>query len=450
MMLPITIMHYALRITHYALIMATTTIIPKDMAVVRNLDITFLDKWARNTLLTQLRNITHGQLLVKDGDEEYRFGHEHGDAMLTATITVHHPGCYSSILFGGTIGAGRAYMEGLWTADTLTDVIRIFFVNQDVLSGMDQRWTAFLTKPLYALAHSLHKNTKERSQSNIMAHYDLGNNFYQLFLDETMTYSAGIFETPESTIKEASLAKYDRICRKLKLNQEDHVLEIGTGWGGFAMYAVKHYDCRVTTTTISREQYAFATQRIEQAGLAGRINLLLDDYRDLTGTYDKLVSIEMIEAVGHQYYETFFRTCGNLLKESGMMLIQTITVPDHEFDRYIRSVDFIRHYIFPGGCLPSVTALLQAMSHASDLRLCHLEDITPHYTATLRHWRKRFFKNIDRIRQLGYSDTFIRMWDFYLSSCEAGFAERHLGDVHLMFTKPRCRCEPILPELSYT
>ncbi len=428
--------------------MAPTSIIPKDTAFSPDLNVAFLDKWARNTLLKQLHHIKTGHLLLKEGGEACHFGRHQGDSALSATIFVHHPGSYSSILFGGTTGAGRAYMEGLWSADSLTDVIRIFFLNQDVLSGMDQRWTAFLTKPLYTLAHYLNKNTKTGSQSNIMAHYDVGNDFYQLFLDETMTYSAGIFETPESSMQAASLAKYERICRKLQISPDDHILEIGTGWGGFALYAVKQYGCRVTTTTISRKQYDFAAHRIEQEGLSGRINLLLQDYRDLTGAYDKLVSIEMIEAVGHQYYDTFFQTCGNLLKSSGMMLIQAITVPDHTFARYTRSVDFIRRYIFPGGCLPSVTALLRAMSKVSDLRLRGMEDITPHYAATLRHWRERFFNNIDRVRALGYSDTFIRMWDFYLSSCEAGFAERHLGDVQLLFTKPGCRCDPIVPTLT--
>jgi cyclopropane-fatty-acyl-phospholipid synthase len=281
-----------------------------------------------------------------------------------------------------------------------------------------------------------------------MAHYDLGNDFYRLFLDETMTYSSGIFETPESSLKAASIAKYDRLCRKLDLGPDDHVLEIGTGWGGFALYAAEKYGCEVTTTTISRQQYDYAKGKIEAAGLSHRIHLLKSDYRELTGRYDKLVSIEMIEAVGHQYYDTFFQVCARYLKADGLMAIQAITIADHAFEQHKKSVDFIKRYIFPGSCIPSIASLLAAMSRSSDLRLFHLEDITPHYATTLRMWRERFFDNIDQVRGLGFEDAFIRMWDYYMSYCEGGFLERYIGNVQMVFAKPHNTRAPILAEIK--
>jgi cyclopropane-fatty-acyl-phospholipid synthase len=292
--------------------------------------------------------------------------------------------------------------------------------------------------PLYKFFHFLRSNTEKGSRANIAAHYDLGNDFYELFLDESLTYSCGIFEQQDNTLLEASLAKYDRICKKLQLTQEDHVIEIGSGWGGFAIYAAENYGCRITTTTISKAQYGLARERVHQAGVADRVDLLLQDYRNLRGTYDKLVSIEMIEAVGHQYLDTFFRACSSLLKEDGVMLLQAITIADQVFDRHKRSVDFIKRYIFPGSCIPSIAAMCRSIARATDLRLYHLEDITPHYARTLRCWRERFFANINKIRGLGYSDTFIRLWEYYLCYCEGGFTERYLGDVQMLLTKPRC------------
>jgi cyclopropane-fatty-acyl-phospholipid synthase len=282
---------------------------------------------------------------------------------------------------------------------------------------------------------------------NIAAHYDLGNDFYALFLDRTMTYSSGLFESPDATLEEASLAKYDRICRKLTLSSRDHVLEIGTGWGGFALHAATNYGCRVTTTTISRAQQDFARERIRGAGLEGRVDVLLQDYRNLTGKYDKLVSIEMIEAVGHHYLNAFFNACSGLLKDDGEMLLQAITIRDQVFDRHKRSVDFIKRYIFPGSCIPSVAAISLAVARVTDLRLFHLEDITPHYARTLQAWRRKFFDNLEEVRKLGYPETFIRMWEYYLSYCEAGFAERYLGDAQMLFTKPLSRKEPLPPGL---
>jgi cyclopropane-fatty-acyl-phospholipid synthase len=325
-------------------------------------------------------------------------------------------------------------------------VIRIFARHPELFSGMD-KGLARIISPLHKYIHALKKNTREGSRRNIIAHYDLGNDFYRLFLDDTLTYSCGIFERPDSSLREASIAKYDRICRKLGLSAADQVLEIGTGWGGFALHAAKHYGCRVTTTTISDRQYEMARQRFTEAGLSDRIVLLKSDYRDLAGTFDKLVSIEMIEAVGHHFLDDFFRVCSNRLKPDGLMLLQAITIRDQVFDWHKRNVDFIKRYIFPGSCIPSLSVIGQAVARATDLRMFHLEDITSHYATTLRRWRENFFANLDQVKNLGFPDAFIRMWEFYLCYCEGGFAERYLGDVQILFTKPLCRREPILPPL---
>ena len=298
------------------------------------------------------------------------------------------------------------------------------------------------------MGHFVRKNTRRGSRKNIVAHYDLGNDFYRLFLDDTLTYSCGIFESENSSMQDASLAKYERICRKLELGAGDDVIEIGSGWGGFAIYAAQHFGCRVTTTTISDQQFKLAQQRIADSGVGDRIELVMKDYRDLKGQYSKLVSIEMIEAVGHQYLDIFLGTCGRCLKEDGMMLLQAITIADWVYDQHTRTVDFIKRYIFPGSCIPSVTAICRSASQKSDLRLSHLEDITPHYVRTLFEWRMRFFKNIDKVRRLGFPEAFIRMWEYYLCYCEGGFAERYIGDVQMLFTKPLCRRAPILSPLS--
>jgi cyclopropane-fatty-acyl-phospholipid synthase len=338
-------------------------------------------------------------------------------------------------------------MAGSWTTDDLTAAICIIIRNEDVLEAMDSPVTRGVTTVSHKLFHLFRKNTKRGSRLNIAAHYDLGNDFYALFLDDTLTYSCGIFERDDSTLREASVAKYDRLCRKLRLCPDDHVVEIGTGWGGFAIHAAANYGCRVTTTTISKEQHALARERVERAGLSERVELLLEDYRDLSGQYDKLVSIEMVEAVGHHFLETFFRRCSELLKPDGVMGIQAITIKDQIYRRHIREVDFIKRYIFPGSCIPAVAPMMRSVARATDLRLWHLEDITPHYARTLREWRERFLARLDDVRAQGFNDTFVRMWEFYFCYCEAGFAERYIGDVQMVLTKPQCRCEPILPPL---
>ena len=409
--------------------------------------LTKLDGWAKKTLLSLLRNIRFGEIVLRDGAEEHAFGCRTQECDLHASLTVLHPRFYTQVLFGGSIGAGEAYMAGHWSSSDLPVLLRIVLLNQCVFQGLD-RGLARLKAPLYKAYHFLHKDSRKGSRINIAAHYDLGNDFYALFLDETLTYSCAIFERPESSLQEASVAKYDRICKKLQLSPKDHVLEIGTGWGGFSIHAARCYGCRVTTTTISRAQYDLAKERIRSAGVQDKVHLLLKDYRDLKGRFDKLVSIEMIEAVGHHYLNTFFRCCSNLLTERGVMALQAITIADHAFERHKKEVDFIKRYIFPGSCIPSVAAMGDAVATATDLRLVHLEDITPHYARTLRTWRERFFENILQVRALGYSETFIRMWEFYLCYCEAGFEERYLGDVQMFFAKPLWRGEPLLPSLS--
>jgi len=423
----------------------TELIIPSEAPVLSELKERKLDHIARKAVLSLLNKLKQGRITIIEDHQRTPFGQKSNASSLQADVTVHHSQFYSRILFGGSMGAAEAYMERLWSTDDLTVVMRILALNQQAFADME-RGLARLTAPFYKFYHFARKNTKGGSRKNILAHYDLGNDFYALFLDETMTYSCGIFERQDSTLREASEAKYDRICRKLNLTTDDRVLEIGTGWGGFAVHAAGNYGVHVTTATISDEQHQFAQNRIKAAGLEDRITLLKKDYRDLSGKFDKLVSIEMIEAVGHHFYATFFQTCSRLLKDDGMMALQAITIGDQIFNRHKRSVDFIKRYIFPGSCIPSITAISNAVAKATDLRLVQLEDITPHYARTLREWRRRFFANIDKVREMGYSDTFIRMWEYYLCYCEGGFAERYIGDVQMLFTKPLCRIDALLPD----
>jgi cyclopropane-fatty-acyl-phospholipid synthase len=423
------------------------SILPAERPLAQFSALSKVDEWAKRTLLSLLRKIHLGEMVLRDGEEQHVFGRRSEECDLHASLTVLHPRFYSQVVFGGSIGAGEAYMAGHWSSDDLTVLLRIIILNQSVFAGLD-RGLSRLKAPLYKTYHFLHKDSRKGSRINIAAHYDLGNDFYALFLDETLTYSCGIFELPECSLQEASVAKYDRICKKLQLSDKDHVLEIGTGWGGFAIHAAGCYGCRVTTTTISRAQHDLALERIRSAGLENRVQVLFKDYRDLKGRFDKLVSIEMIEAVGHHYLNAFFRCCSNLLTERGVMLLQAITIADHAFEKHKKEVDFIKRYIFPGSCIPSVTAMGDAVAAATDLRLVHLEDITPHYARTLRTWRERFFENIRQVRALGYSETFIRMWEFYLCYCEAGFEERYLGDVQMFFAKPLWRGEPLLPSFA--
>ena len=400
----------------------------------------FLDGLARHAVLGRLAKIEHGELLLQDGERQFHYGSRDARCGLAATVRVHDSRFYSDMAFGGSIGAGEAYMQGWWSTDDLTALMRILLCNREVLDGMEGG-LARLTGPAQKALHWLNKNTRSGSKRNIAAHYDLGNDFFRLMLDPTMMYSSAIFERADMTLEQAQVARLDRICRKLELKPSDHLLEIGTGWGSMAMHAATHFGCRVTSTTISREQYNLARERIAQAGLADRITVLLEDYRDLSGSYDKLVSIEMIEAVGHHFYDTYFAQCARLLKDDGLMLLQAITIADQRYEQARRSVDFIQRYIFPGSTIPSVTAMLDSTTRASDLRLVHLEDIGPHYATTLRLWRENFTREGAAVRALGYSEAFMRMWEFYLCYCEGGFEERVIGDAQMLLAKPGNRSE---------
>lgn len=404
-----------------------------------------LDRLARSLVLQSLGLITSGNLHLVEANQCFSFG-DH-TAELAATIRVTSPAFYRKVAWGGSIGAGEAYMDGLWSADDLPAIIRIMVRNQDALNRLEGR-LAKLAGMGQRLFHLLHDNTRRGSQRNIASHYDLGNDFYQLFLDPTMAYSSGFFTRPDCTMEEASIAKFDQICRKLRLGPGMTVLEIGTGWGGFALHAAREYGCHVTTTTISQQQHAYAAAQIAAAGLSNQISLLLQDYRDLTGQFDRLVSIEMIEAVGHRHLPTFFAVCGQRLKPDGMGLIQAITVPDRAYDNYVKNPDFINRYIFPGGCCPSLAAMTRASAATSDLTLVQLEDLAPHYTRTLQEWRCAFSGHLGDVRALGYDERFIRMWDYYLSYCEGGFAERFTGLLQLVYVKPDCRITPDLPPLE--
>ncbi|HSU91442.1 MAG TPA: cyclopropane-fatty-acyl-phospholipid synthase family protein [Sporolactobacillaceae bacterium] len=406
-----------------------------------------IERFARRAVLARLAGIKRGRIAIEDGDESISFGEEISSADLRATIRVLDQRFYSDLALGGSMGAGEAYMAGSWTTDDLTALVQIMIRNRDVMEGMDGG-LARLASPARRLLHYFNRNTRAGSQRNIAAHYDLGNEFFELILDPTLMYSCAIFLRPDSTLEEAAVAKVDRICRKLDLRAHDHLLEIGTGWGGFAIHAAKNYGCRVTTTTISRAQHDYAVKKIAGQGLGDRITVLFKDYRDLSGQFDKAVSIEMIEAVGHQFVDSYFRKCGELLKPDGVMLLQAITIADQFYESAVRNVDFIKKYIFPGSFIPSVTSLCNSITRASDLRLFHLEDITPNYAETLKNWRLRMFQNIERVRALGYPEEFIRMWEFYLSYCEGGFRERYIGDVQMLLTKPESRISPILPPLS--
>ncbi len=399
---------------------------------------TALDSLARRVVRARLESLRNGQIVVTENGRHESFGDVTDDLPLTVQLTVNDPRFYSDIAFGGAVGAGESYIHGCWSCDELTTLVRILVKNRDVLLDMDGG-TSYLTKPLQKIFHRLNRNTRDGSRRNIAAHYDLGNDFYSLWLDKRMMYSSAIFEHADISLDVASAAKLDRICRKLDLGPDDHVLEIGAGWGGFAIFAAENYGCRVTTTTISKQQHHYARYAIAEAGLEDRIALLQSDYRDLEGQYDKLVSIEMIEAVGHEYHDAYFGKCCELLKRDGLMLLQAITIADQHYDRAKKTVDFIKRYIFPGGCLTSVTAMSDTLTRVTDMRIVDLEDIGPHYAETLQRWRERFFANIDAVRGMGFSEEFIRMWQYYLCYCEGGFLERAIGNVQLLMIRPDAR-----------
>ncbi len=398
---------------------------------------------ARKLVHERLAALSSSRLEMVDSEGTAYFGP--ADATLRARVTIHDPIAYARIAADGSVGAGESFMDGEWDADDLVAVVRILAREANGLSLVDAG-SARLGLAVDIAKHLLRRNTLRGSAKNIHAHYDLGNDFFRLWLDPTMMYSAGIFEREDATMEEASHAKLDRICQKLRLSESDHLVEIGTGWGGMAIHAAKHYGCRVTTTTISKEQHALAVERIREAGLEDRVTVLLQDYRTLEGKFDALVSIEMIEAVGDEYLETYFETCARLLVPEGRALIQAITNPDRAYEASLRSVDFVKKHIFPGCQIPSLARMAEAWS-GTDFRLTSLEDLTVHYARTLRAWRLAFLARRKEVAAMGYDTRFLRMWEFYLAYCEGGFAERRIGDVQLLLARSGERSETWLPKV---
>lgn len=398
-----------------------------------------IDNVARRILVGRLAGLQRGEIILEDATGSTRLGHADD---LHPTIRVNDRRFFRQAVLGGTLSVAETYLRGDWDCDNLTDLFRLFIRNMDAASRLEGG-IAKVTGMAHRLFHWWRDNTRSGSRRNISAHYDLGNDFFKLWLDDTLAYSSGIFLTPESTLRDASIEKIDRACRKLDLKPHDQLVEIGTGWGGLAVHAAHNYRCHVTTTTISQEQHAIARRRIDEHNLADRVTLLQQDYRDLTGQFDKLVSIEMIEAVGHRHFDTYFRKCGSLLRPDGTLVIQAIVSPERGYAEYLRNVEFIQRYIFPGGCLPSMAAMLESVGRVTDLRLVHAEDFAPHYAETLRRWRAAFNERLDDVRQQGYSEEFIRLWTYYLCYCEAVFEERHIGVYQIQFDKPLCHRDPI-------
>jgi cyclopropane-fatty-acyl-phospholipid synthase len=393
---------------------------------------------ARKAVFRIFGQLSIGSLTLHEGPESYHFGDTDVPQEPQAEVHIHNPSVYGRMLSGGSIGAGEEYIKAHWSSPKPEEVIRLFSANMNALDNLEAK-QSWITKTVLGIFHKLNSNTQTGSRDNIAAHYDLGNEFFQLFLDPTMMYSSAIFDDHTMTLEAASEAKLDEICGQLELKADDHLLEIGTGWGGMAIHAAKHYGCRVTTTTISAEQYEYARARVKEEGLEKQVTLLCQDYRSLAGEYDKLVSIEMIEAVGHKFYKNYFETCTRLLKHNGKMVIQAITVADQRYQQARDSVDYIKRYIFPGGCLPSVAVIADHVASNTDLQIVHLRDITEDYANTLAHWRERFMARLEAVEAMGFDEEFIRMWEFYLCYCEGGFRERVISTVQLAFAKPGYR-----------
>ena len=402
----------------------------------------WLRRLARRLSLSRLTRIEHGRLEILEGGSRLVFGAVSERCPLTARVSIKDGAFWERLAWGGSIGAAEAYCDGLWSTPDLTKVIRVLACNQEASDNVDGG-TARLTAPLRRLLHFTRSNTRAGSIRNISAHYDTGNEFFSRFLDSTLTYSCAIFPDATSTLETAQHWKLDKICRKLGLAPGDRVIEIGTGWGGLAIHAARNYGCEVVTTTISKQQFEYASRAVTEAGIADRVTLLEEDYRELprrfAGSFDKLVSVEMIEAVGHSYLPRYFEVLSELLKPEGMALVQAILIPDQRYEQYRRAVDFIQRYVFPGGLLPSLARIQECTATCTDLSLVDLEDLTPHYARTLAEWRRRFGIHEEEIAALGVSEPERRKWKFYFSYCEGGFLERTVAAAQLLFAKPANR-----------
>ncbi|WP_460815053.1 class I SAM-dependent methyltransferase [Luteimonas pelagia] len=403
-----------------------------------------LDRLLRRRLLAQLHGLRGGRVRLDDPDGHVSLGWPPGPHEIDVRVRVEDRAFYRAVAAGGSVGAGAAYIDGQWACEDrgdgrgLVDLVRLLVRNRDRLDALEAGPARFAGSLLRAW-HARNRNTRAGSRRNIAAHYDLGNDFFRLFLSPDLMYSSAYWAGEDDTLEAASTRKLERICAQLDLTPGDRVVEIGTGWGGFALHAARHHGCHVTTTTLSREQHDEAARRVQAAGLGDRVTVLLQDYRDLQGRYDKLVSIEMVEAIGAKYLDTYFAKLGALLHPHGLGLLQAITIEDHRYARALAEVDFIKRHVFPGSFIPSVSAMLGAMARTSDLALVRQEDFGPSYARTLAAWRERFMARLPEVRALGFDDRFIRLWTFYLAYCEGGFRERSIGVSHLLFAKPGWR-----------
>ena len=397
---------------------------------------TFLTSVFKNGLKKKLSHLNVGCISVVDGVDKFSFGDTGSE--LRVNVQVHSQEFYVMTGSGGAMGIAEAYILGYWTSDDVVMLMRIILKNRSILLSLNDGFAKILS-PINKLIHRSRQNTLKGSKENILAHYDLSNDFYKLWLDPTMTYSCAYFMDTNTTLEDASIEKLDRMCRKLNLSEKDNILEVGTGWGSFSIHAAKNYGCSITTTTISDAQYEYAKARVVEEGLESKINVINKDYRKLDGQYDKIVSIEMIEAVGYEYISEYFRKLSSLLKPDGLMALQGITYNDQNFDTYKDSVDFIKKYIFPGSCLISISQIIDVIKNKTDLSMIDMEDITRHYAETLNRWRKNFMSVLPEVKEMGYSKAFINMWEFYFLYCEAGFLERNIGDVQMVFAKSGAR-----------
>jgi len=379
-------------------------------------------------------SIETGQVVLVDGSSRSVFGDTSSN--LKVTISVNDKAMYKAFALSGSVGAGESYILGQWSCDNLTRLIEIFAINQDQLDNFEKKFS-FFSNIAHRINHFKNKNSESGSKKNIVAHYDLGNDLYESFLSDEMLYSSAVYPSKDATLEEAQQYKLKRICEQVELQQGDSVIEIGTGWGAFAIYAATHYDCHVTTTTISDEQYDYVANKVKALGLERKITLLKLDYRLLEGQYDKLVSIEMIEAVGHEYLPSFFTKCGDLLKENGAMLIQAITISDQRYKHYLKNSDFIQQYIFPGGCLPSLNEMSEQIKNNTNMIIHTVNDIGAHYARTLADWRERFIQSWPELDRTKFDERFYRLWLFYFAYCEGAFRTRATSTVHLMARKPR-------------
>lgn len=399
----------------------------------------------RSILVGRLSLLTQGEIVVADGDWNRRFGTPDPTGLSTR-IEIKNRRVYMAVVLGGSVGAAEAYANGWWTAVDLTMLIRIIVRNRKASVAIDG-WSTRLAMLVHRIRHRLRLNRKRQSRRNISAHYDLGNEFFSLFLDTTMTYSCAIFQERETNLEQASRLKLDLICRKLQLSPDDHLLEIGSGWGSLALHAASAYGCEVTTTTISDSQYDYVCRQVESVGMSSRIHVIKVDYRDLPQCvgrrFEKVASVEMIEAVGYEYLDTYFEICDRLTAPGGKMFLQSIVISDDLYDSYTGAVDVIQRYIFPGGFLPSRSDLRRRIGSQTKFELSDLVDITDHYPRTLRLWRGRFHENWDRFTELGYPERLLRLWVYYFCYCEGGFLEQAVGNVQLLLTK-----QAVLPESS--